>query len=83
MSPNDIQLHLKRQPFQTIRLTLTDGRTYEVRHPEMVLLGRTALILGLMGSTNDDLVYDRAVDISLLHIMQIEVLGTPVSPSAN
>jgi hypothetical protein len=35
-----------RQPFQPVRVTLSSGQSYEIRHPEMALLTRTSLLIG-------------------------------------
>jgi len=37
---------LGRQPFQPVKLTLPSGQSYEIRHPEMVLLTRTSILVG-------------------------------------
>jgi hypothetical protein len=38
---------LARSPFQPVKLTLSSGQAYEIRHPEMALLTRTSLLTGL------------------------------------
>jgi hypothetical protein len=40
MRPEDIRDYLGREPYQRIRLTLTDVRTYDIRHPEFAMVGR-------------------------------------------
>ncbi len=72
MGPEDMREFLQKKPFQPFRLTLTDGRTYEVRHPEMVMVGRSAVAIGLPAPNDPRPVYDRLVTVSLLHIMQVE-----------
>jgi hypothetical protein len=72
MRPEDIRELLQHKPFQPFRLTLTDGRMYEVRHPEMAMVGRSAVAIGLPASNDPTPIYDRLVTVSLLHIMQIE-----------
>jgi hypothetical protein len=74
MRPTDICVFLQRQPFQPFRITLTDGRSYEVRHPEMAMVGRSSLLIGLPAPGDSEPVYDRFVTVSLLHIMQMEPL---------
>jgi hypothetical protein len=74
MRPEDIREFLQRRPFQPFRMTLTDGRTYEVRHPELAMTGRSAVAIGLPAPNDAEPVYDRLVTVSLLHIMQIEPL---------
>jgi hypothetical protein len=78
--PEDIREFLQHKPFQPFRLTLTDGRTYDVRHPEMAMVGRSAVAIGLPAKNDPRPVFDRLVTVSLLHIMQVEpseMQGTP------
>jgi hypothetical protein len=78
MRPEDFRDSLRKQPFQPFRVTLTDGRTYEVHHPELAMVGRSVVILGLAGPHEPEPVFDRHVTVSLLHIMQIE----PIVPAS-
>ncbi len=82
MRPEDIREFLKRQPFQPFRVTLTDGRSYDVLHPELALLGRSWVALGLARPGDSEVVADRLITVSLLHIMQIEPLISAVPPPA-
>jgi hypothetical protein len=72
MRPDDIREFLRHKPFQPFRLTLTDGRSYEVRHPELAMVGRSIVAIGVPVKNDPDPVFDRLVTVSLLHIMQIE-----------
>jgi hypothetical protein len=72
MRPEDIRTFLTKRPFQPFRITLTDGRTYEVRHPELAMFGRSSVAIGLPAGNETEPVYDRLVTVSLLHIMQVE-----------
>ena len=74
MRPEDIREFVKRQPFQPFRLTLTDGRTYEVHHPELAMVGRSYVNVGVPSTGNAEPAFDRLVTVSLLHIMQVELL---------
>lgn len=80
MRPDEIRKWLKRVPFQAFRLTLTDGRTYDVVHPELALVGRSSMTVGFPRVGESEPIYDRAVDLSLLHIMQVEAIGAPATP---
>ena len=73
----DIYEFVHRQPFRPFRITLTDGRTYDVRHPEMAMVGRSTVTIGMPENGNEELIYDRLVTVDLLHIMQIEHVDTP------
>lgn len=65
---------LARRPFQPVRLTLSSGLSYEIRHPEMALLTRTSILIGT--DLAEDGVPAEFKIISLLHVTAIE----PLSP---
>jgi hypothetical protein len=57
---------LRRQPFEPLEIRLTNGETHEVRHPEVVLLLRSRLVIALPD--------DGMVICPLLHIASVETL---------
>jgi hypothetical protein len=67
---------LGRRPFQPVKLTLSSGEAYEIRHPEMALLTRTTLLVGV--DISEDGVPTEFKVLSLLHVTAIE----PVSGRA-
>ncbi len=75
MRPEDVRELLRRRPFQPFRMTLTDGRTYEVRHPELSVVGRSTVFVGFPAHDESEPIYDRYAIVSLLHIMQLEPSG--------
>jgi len=79
MRPADLQDFVRRQPFQPFRLTLTDGRTYEVRHPELAMVGRSTIAIGIPSEGDPNPIYDRLVTVSILHVMQAEPLDNATS----
>jgi hypothetical protein len=72
--PEDIREFVRKSPFQPFRITLTDGRTYDVRHPELAMVGRSAVAIGIPSADTAEPIYDRLVTVSLLHITQAEPL---------
>jgi hypothetical protein len=74
MRPEDFREHLRNEPFKPFRVTLTDGRTYDVVHPELAMVGRSTVSIGLPKRDRPEPIYDRVVTVSLLHIMQIEAI---------
>lgn len=72
MRSDYIRDSLQRKPFQSFRLTLADGQTYEIRHPEMAMVGRSSIATGLPAPNDPTPVFDRLVTVSLLHVVQIE-----------
>jgi hypothetical protein len=63
---------LTRRPFQPVKLTLSSGRTFEIRHPEMALLTRTSILIGI--DLAPDGVPAEFKIVSLLHVASMEPL---------
>lgn len=73
MTLESIYEWLQKRPFQPIRVSSSSGESYEVRHPEMALLTRTELLIGIAERRGFPSRY-RA--ISLLHITAVEPLDS-------
>ncbi len=71
---------LAQRPFKPIRLVMSSGQSYEVRHPEMALLTRTDMLVGV-GDTDEGVPAEFRI-CSLLHVASIEQL-TPATASEN
>ena len=65
---------LTRQPFQPFRLVMSSGQAYDVRHPEMALLTRTDILVGI--DETDEGVPANFKICSLLHVTAVEPLST-------
>ena len=83
MRPDDLNELLHRQPFQPFRITLSNGRTYDVRHPEIAVVGRSTLFLGDHAADLPPGVFDTFHLITLLHINNVEPISLPTTPGAN
>ncbi len=66
---------LAQRPFKPFRLMMSGGQVYEVRHPEMAMLTRTDILVGV--DIADDGVPAEFKICSLLHVTAIE----PFEPS--
>ena len=54
---------------------MTDGRTLEVKHPNLLWPARSTAMLGLPDNPAEPDVPARHVTLSMLHILRIEPLG--------
>jgi hypothetical protein len=68
---------LAQRPFKPFRLVMSSGQAHEVRHPEMALLTRTDILVGI--DVADDGVPAEFKICSLLHVTAIEPISS--SPS--
>lgn len=71
MDHRDIQVALRHQPFRAFRLFLSDGKYYDVRHPDQVILTPRALHVGIGGGGR---LYQEVDVVANVHITRIEPL---------
>src|SRR5207249_7839013 len=53
MTPNEILAELRRRPFEAFRLHLSDGSSYDVRSPELCMVGINSVVIGLTKSAGE------------------------------
>ncbi|MFI5459416.1 MAG: hypothetical protein ACHRXM_28665 [Isosphaerales bacterium] len=80
MAPEELRGTLKQQPFEPFRLVMTDGVSYEVRHPDLLLVGKRTAVVGLVGEAAQEY-FERTIKVDLLHIIRLEPIGAPASPA--
>jgi hypothetical protein len=75
MSSEELQERARRQPFQPFRVILTTGATYDIRHPDLIMVGRRSAIIGVTKNPEATR-YDIATQVDLLHVVGVEELPT-------
>jgi hypothetical protein len=65
---------LSQRPFRPFRLVMFSGQSYEVRHPEMAMLTRTDLLVGV-GESEEGVPAEFRI-CSLLHVATVEPIAT-------
>lgn len=74
MTMKRIVNYVAAEPFRPFRIKMASGETFEIRHPEMIAVGRTtAHVFTWMNEDNDD-PKDREREISIILIESIEPL---------
>ena len=74
----DILGYLHAEPFRPFQIRMTSGRTFDIRHPEMVRVGRSSLIIFSFVSDEPE-VFDRWDTVSLLLIESVTHQETPAA----
>jgi hypothetical protein len=67
MNADTIREWLSRRPFEPFELRLSNGEAHQVRHPEVVALGKNRIAIV-------DPETDRFVHVALIHVNSIEAL---------
>jgi len=69
----DIQERLREKPFRPMRIVVSEGLRYDVRHPDLVFVGNRDIMIGFPGPENPT-AYDRVTRVALVHIVALEDL---------
>ncbi len=78
MTRDDIKALLTRHPFEPLRVKTSNGEVFEIRHPEMVMLSKSVLLIAhpdAEGNPSDKIEY-----VSYLHITSIETAMGAAAP---
>ncbi len=81
MTHEEVYEAARRQPFEPFRLILTTGAAHDIRHPDLIKVGRRSAVVGVTNEANDA-VYDRTIKVDLLHVVGIEELPVTRNPHA-
>lgn len=70
---DDIQARLHERPFIPMRLVTSSGQSYDIRHPDLVLVGRRFLIIGTASNENPAQI-EAASRVAVLHVADLQDL---------
>ncbi len=71
MRPEDLHEFTRKRPFVPYRICVTDGTSYDIRHPDQVIVLRSRIVVGVGGGNG---VPDRIEHVALIHVVRIEEL---------
>jgi len=82
-SADDIQRRVRQQPFVPMRIVTSSGQSYDIPHPDLVMVGRRHLIVGT-ASTENPTQFDHESRVAILHVTDLQTLpAAPAAPGAN
>jgi hypothetical protein len=82
MRPQELMQLIRHRPFVPLRIHLTDGRTYDIGHPDQIIVLRGRVDIGVEPDPKSGVV-DRVEYCSLLHIVRVEQLDAPSMDGGN
>lgn len=80
MRAEDLFELLRKRPLEPFRLYATNGRTYDVRHPDQMLVLKSRVILPLPSGAG---VPEGSEHLALAHIVRAEVIPQTPASTAN
>lgn len=78
----EVYERIKTTPFRPVRIVTASGQSYDVYHPDLVMVGRQQVFVGTP-SADSPTVFENGDLISLLHITALENLpaGSNAGPT--
>jgi hypothetical protein len=81
-SADDIQARLRVRPFIPVRIVTSSGQSYDVRHPDLILVGRRDLTIGTPRNENPTQ-YEATSRVAILHITDLQDIPNPTPSDMN
>jgi hypothetical protein len=76
---DEIQARLREQAFVPLRVVTSSGQMYDINHPDLVLVGRRSITIGVASNENPAQ-YDTLSRVAIMHITDLQEM--PRAPSA-
>jgi hypothetical protein len=80
MPPQELLQAVRRRPFSAFRLHVSDGTTYEIRHPELLMVAVASAVVGLPSANQPPPAVERYEIVNLRHIVRLEPLEMAAKP---
>jgi hypothetical protein len=81
MRPDDLLRMTRKRPFVPFRLHVSDGTAYEILSPEMAVVERSTVTVGVPTPGQTGVLLD--VVVSLLHITRLEpIVRSATTPAS-
>ena len=77
LTSNEVKSWLKEVPFRPFRIVTSSGAVYDVHHPDMVLVTKRVIYVGIIDSL-DPLLPDQVAHVSVLHISELKTIPLKV-----
>ena len=71
MRPDDLLELVRKRPFVPFKIHLTDGKSYEVSHPDQIIILRSRAVVG---AGHDNGLPDHLEHLALVHVVRLEEL---------
>ena len=81
MSPNDIQIRIRRTPFEPFRMFISDGAAFDIRHPDQCIVTTRTTVVAFPGPAGGG-IYDGLAMVDNIHVTRLEPIAASVNGEA-
>lgn len=81
-SPDEIQSRLSDRPFVPLRIVTSAGQTFDIYHPDLIMVGRRSLTVGTASAENPRQ-YERTTRVAIMHVTALEDLPALTPPGGD
>jgi hypothetical protein len=81
MQPMDLYRILHQEPFQPLRVHLTDGRSYDIHDPYQAVVGKTYFHIGIPAPDLPEGIYDHIEYLEPADVVRVDPLETKAPPA--
>ena len=75
MTSRKVLEYVTAEPFRPFRMRMASGQSFDIRHPEMILVGRSSVRVYTVTESEE---HEKWHDVSLMLMETIEPLDAPV-----
>lgn len=80
MRPEDLLEITRKRPFEPFRIHISGGSEHEIHHPDMIIVQRSRIIVGVPGPDGPDGPTEKAVHCALIHVTRVEPVNGQSAP---
>jgi len=73
---------VRRRPFVPLRIVTSSGQTFDVFHPDLIMVGRRDITIGI-ASVEHPGQYERQTRVAIMHVTALEDLPAPTPPGGD
>lgn len=75
MRPEGVLQMLRSHPFEPFRIHMSDGSFYDITHPELAIVKKSKVFVGIAGPKGPDAPVQNSVYGAMIHISRLEKLN--------
>jgi hypothetical protein len=73
VTAKDLLKRVREQPFTPFRVVVSEGASYEVRHPDQIMVRRDSAVIGLPSDDEDFM--DNSVVVDLMYVISLDSIA--------